>query len=134
VASIKPVAKAVYVCDNVLADLASGKVTLVNLLNAVRLPAGANFPYRLNQLCVFVLWSGGLGELRTRVDIVDATGDGQLIRRTDDMIIRFASRTQTVYGLYRIEGVVFPAPGSYCVEVYCQGAFVDDLMIRVIPE
>src|SRR5580704_8556090 len=64
---VKPVAKRVYVCDDVVGDPSTGKVTLVNLWDAVRLPPDATFPYSLAKLCVFVWWRDGAGKVKTRI-------------------------------------------------------------------
>jgi len=39
-----------------------------------------------------------------------------------------------VFARYKLENCVFPAPGYYSVEVYCEGEFVDDQIIRVFAE
>lgn len=131
--SVRPVAKRVYVCDDVIGDPSSGKVNLFNLWDAVRVPSDASFPYPLAKVCVFVWWRDGLGKVRTRVDIVQASTE-TLIRRTRDCILDFEQRTDSVFARYRIEKCTFPEPGYYYVEVYCEGEFVDDQIIRVFQE
>jgi hypothetical protein len=128
---VRPVAKQVYICDDVVGDSTSGKVSLLNLWHTVRVPSGATFPYCLGKLCVFVWWRGGLGRVRSRVDVVQA-GGGILVRRTGDCILDFADRSNSVYARYRLENVVFPKAGTYLVEVYCENEFVDDQIVRVI--
>ena len=54
-----PVVKGVYVCDDVLADPASGKVSLLNAFDAVR-PSSA-FPFVLGKMTVVVALRGGAG-------------------------------------------------------------------------
>jgi hypothetical protein len=129
---VKPVAKCVYICDDVVADPASGKVNLFNLWDGLRVPAHGTFPFCLAKLCVFVWWRGGLGKLRSRVDIVRAS-TGTLVRRTKDCVLDFGRRTDSVFARYKLENCTFPEPGYYFVEVYCEGEFVDDQVLRVMP-
>jgi hypothetical protein len=129
---VKPVAKSVYVCDEVVGDPATGKVSLFNLWDTVRLPPGSPFPYCLAKLCVFVWWRDGLGKLKSRIDVVQAS-TGTVLRRTGDCILDFEERTSTIFARYRLEICTFPEAGNYYVEVYCQDEFVDDQLIQVIP-
>jgi hypothetical protein len=129
--AVKPVAKCVYVCDDVVADASTGKVNLFNLWDAVRVPAEATFPFVLAKLCVFVWWRDGLGKPKSRVDIVQAS-TGTLIRRTKVCILDFEQRGDSVFARYKLENCRFPEPGYYFVEVYCEGDFVDDQVLRVI--
>src|SRR5262249_27178837 len=48
---IKPVAKAVYVCDDVVSDPQTGKVSVLNLWDTVRVPENG-FPYQLPKVVV----------------------------------------------------------------------------------
>src|SRR6516162_10083917 len=128
--AVKPVAKCVYVCGDVIFDAVSGKVSLLYLWDAVRVPKEAKFPYVLNRVCVFVWWRDGFGKSVTRVDIVQAS-TGKAIRRTRNYPLNFEKRASSIYGQYRIENCRFPEPGYYHVEVYCENEFVDDLVIQV---
>jgi len=130
---IRPIAKRVYVCDDVVGDPATGKVNLFNLWDAVHVPSDGVFPYCLAKLCVFVWWRDGFGNVKTRVDIVQAA-TGMLIRRIKDCILDFEQRTDSLFARYRIENCTFPEPGYYFLEVYCEGEFVDDQIIRLFRE
>ncbi len=130
---VKPVAKRVYVCDDVIADPSSGKVNLFHLWDTVRVPAEGGFPYRLAKLCVFVWWRDGSGKVRTRVDLVQASTE-TLIRRTKDCIVDFERRTDSIYARYKMENCTFPQPGYYFVEVSCEDEFVDDQIIRIVQD
>ncbi len=130
---VKPVAKCVYVCDDVVSDPASGKVSVLNLWDTVRVPVEAGFPYVLGKLCVFVWWRGGAGQVNTRVEVVQASSN-EVIRRTGDAMLNFTRKSASLHARYRIEQCVFPEAGAYLVEVYCEDEFVDDQLIRVIQE
>jgi len=126
---IKPVAKSLYLCDNVMEVPGSGKVMLINLWDSIRKPAMAAFPFVLDHLHAFVWWRDGEGEIRTRLDIVDA--EEEVIFRSRDFSVDFAQRRASVWASYRLDRVGFPAPGYYFVELYCLDEFVDDQIIRV---
>jgi hypothetical protein len=127
---IKPVAKAIYVCDDVVSDAQSGKVSVLNLWDAVLVPAGASFPYCLARLCVFAWLRDGFGKVKTRIDIVQASS-GNVVRRTNDCVIEFEARATSMFTRYKLENCIFSKPGYYFIELYCQNDFVDDQVIRV---
>jgi hypothetical protein len=131
-AHIKPIAKVVYVCDDVVRDPESGKVSLLNLWDTVRVPTDGEFPYCLAKLSVFAWWRDGLGNMRTRIDIVQAE-TAKVIRRTKDCMIDFRARPASVFARYKLENCLFPAPGYYYVELYCENEFGDDQIISLLP-
>lgn len=132
---IHAIAKSVYVCDEVVADPISGKPSILNIWDTVRVPANHEFPYLLDRLRVFVWWRGGVGRLKTRVDIVRAA-TGMPIATTaalSEGVIEFSHKRGSVYGIYRFDDLHLE-PGYYYVEVYCGGTFIDDLAIRVLHD
>ena len=132
--SIKPIAKSVFVCDDVVRDSKTGKVSLLNIWDAVRAPVGSVFPFCLAKLCVFAWWRDGFGKVRTRVDIVHAA-TGNVVRRSNPCVIDFEAITASVFARYKLENCVFPAPGFYYIELFCGETFVDDQIIQVLrPE
>ena len=131
-AVVKPVVKSIFVCDDVVLDPQTGKVSVLNLWDAVRVPPGGGFPYCLAKVNVFVWWRGGLGQVKTRIDVVQASS-GNVIRKTKDHVLNFGARFSSIHGRYGLPDCVFPAPGHYFVELYCEDAFVDDQVIRVLP-
>lgn len=56
---MRPIAKAIALCDEVVADPISGKVSVLNLLNAIRVPFAETLPDRLAKLTVFGIFRGG---------------------------------------------------------------------------
>jgi hypothetical protein len=131
VSPVIPVVKSLYVCDDVARDPSSGKVSVLNLWDTVRPPPGATFPYSLAKLCVFAWMREGRGRVRSRIDIVQAVTHA-LIGRTADCVLDFTLRT-THFARYRFAGFRFPEPGYYYVELYCENAFIDDQVVRVLP-
>ncbi|MBA4063839.1 MAG: hypothetical protein C0501_09030 [Isosphaera sp.] len=128
--AIKPVLKGVYVCDDVVANPAGGKPMVVNLWNAVRVPAGGTFPYTLKKLCVFAWLRGGRGRVTFRIDLI-RTATGARVGHARVSEYDFTDPNASVYGRFLLEDVVFPAAGRYPVEFFCDGEFFDDQPIQV---
>jgi hypothetical protein len=130
-ASVLPIAKAVYVCDELVPDSTRNKLLIVGAWNAVRVPAETSFPYSLGKLCVFAQLVGGVGAVAIRVDIVRAA-TRTLIYSSGPRSLTFPDRHTTVTFCLRLRSFVFPAPGEYWVELFCQGQFLDDRLIHVL--
>jgi len=128
-ASVIPVAKALYLCDEILSDPARAKPHLLGVLNAIRV---ASFPHVLARLCVFAKLSDGLGDIRCRARIVNAR-TSSIVFETPEHTIRFRDRRQILYANFRIEQLVWTAPGESVVELFCDGQFVDDAVLMVVP-
>ncbi len=127
-----PVGKIVHVCDDVVADPASRKPSILNLWEVVRPPQGATFPYTLGKLCLAARMSDGQGEIRFRVDIVRADTT-EVIRQRQDCAVRFTNRHRSILVVIRLGDVTFPAPGNYLVQLIAEGTFIDDQSISVLP-
>jgi hypothetical protein len=124
---ILPVAKMLYVCDDVVRDPQSGKVSVLNIWETVN---AKSFPHSLDKLCVFAQFRSGLGEIPFEIEIMDAdTGD--MIGQTMRFALFFKDRTVRHDLIGKIKPVVFPSPGTYFVTMYCNNEFVDDQPIRV---
>lgn len=129
-AVLHPVGKIVYVCDDVVADPVSHKPSVLNLWEVVRIPDGASFPFTLGKMCIVALMRDGQGEVRFRADLLRAD-TLEVIRRSKDYPVQFVHRHRSTLVVIRLTGVTFPRPGPYLVELFCEGAFVDDQRISV---
>ncbi len=129
--TVIPVTKALYLCDDVVADRSSRKVHMLGVFNAVRPPRGAAYPYRLGQLCVFVQLAGGVGEVPTHVEIV-STRDNATVYAAPEQRLRFPGRHTTISVCFRIRSCKFPEAGVYLVELYARDAFLDDCALHLL--
>lgn len=127
---MKPVVKALYLCDDVLSDPTRSKPHLIGVLNAIRPPA---FPHVLKKLCVFAQLIGGHGEVRCMIRVVHAA-NRDLTYESNEFPLRFTDRRQTRYFVLRIEDIALQEPGEYWVELHCNGEFVDDAILRILDE
>jgi hypothetical protein len=128
--AVNPTGKLVYVCDEVLQDPASGKVSFLGIFDDVVAPPGSGYPFRLGRMCVAAQLIGGSGPVSVRVEVVEAATQN-LVRGAGPFPVSFPSRHQVVTVCVRLRNVVFPAPGVYFVELYGQGAFLDDRTLRL---
>lgn len=127
-ASVIPVAKALYLCDDILSDPTRVKPHLIRVLNAIRTPS---FPHVVPRLGVFAQLIGGHGEVRCRVRIVNAqTNDAAY--ESGEQTIRFDDRLQTRYFVLRLSQITVHSPGDFWVEFFCNGQFLDDAVLRIL--
>lgn len=127
-AIVTPVAKALYLCDEILSDPARAKPHLIGVLNGIRVPA---FPHTLARLCVFAKLSGGLGDARCRVRIVDMR-DLSTFYQTAEHVIPFRDRRQILYATFRLENLTWSAAGEFVVEFFCDDQFVEDAVLTIL--
>jgi hypothetical protein len=127
---VNPTGKVVYVCDDVLQDPGSGKFSFLGIFDDVSPPTSAGYPFRLGWVCVAAQLVGGSGPVPVRVEIVEGATQN-LVRAARPFTVRFPTRHQVVTVCIRLLDVVFPTPGTYFVELYSQGAFLDDRILRL---
>jgi hypothetical protein len=128
--SVNPAGKVVYLCDEVLQDTGSGKFSFLGIFDDVVVPPDVGYPFRLGRMCVAAQLVGGSGPVPMHVEVVEGATQN-LIRRTGPFPVNFPARHQVVTVCFRILDVVFPAPGVYFAELYSQGSFLDDRVLRL---
>ncbi|MCI0699838.1 MAG: hypothetical protein L0241_01965 [Planctomycetia bacterium] len=130
-ASNPPVAKAIYVCDQVVPNVARQTIDLLGVFNAFRLPTGQSVPYTLARMCVFVQMEDGLGDAELQVFVVSAA-TGQVIFHSPIHRVRFPNRLTVVSANIRLVNCPFPTAGEYWVELYCDGQIMGDRVVHVL--
>ena len=129
--SVKPLGKIVYVCDDVFHDPANGKMNVVGAFDAIRVPPEGEYAFVLDRLCVLAQFAGGRGEIPFRAVIVDAsTGDEVFGSPTYSVTMPGGHVVVTL--LIRLEDCPFPNPGTYLVQLFADGEFVDDRRLTLI--
>jgi hypothetical protein len=129
---VYPLGKILHVADDVVLLPGSTKPSVVNLWEIVRVPAGATFPYALGKLCAVAWMRDGFGTARFRVDVVDPMSN-TVIRRSQTYTYSFPDRRRSALIVIRLRDVVFPQPGLYLVEFFCEDQFIDDQPIQILP-
>ena len=114
-----PAGLAIVVCDQIIEDKRTNKKSLIGIFNQI---AAGEFPCRHPQLAVFVSVTEGRGRYPVRLrmaheetaeTVVDVNGELEL---TDvNMVAELG---------FDLLGVVFPKPGLYSIEFYCDDALI----------
>jgi hypothetical protein len=125
--SINPVAKSLYLCDGYLGH-PGHKTHLFGLFAAIR---PAHYPYRHVNLVVFAQLTSGLGQVPFYID-VRSMADGALVHSTVPRLLQFPHRDKLVQLACTIQGCLFPQPGRYLVELFCNGQWVADTSIELL--
>jgi hypothetical protein len=118
---IIPVSRSLYLCDFHV-GYQNGKVDLYGIFNAAR-PAA--YPFVKQRFVVFAQLTGGLGDVPFFVDI-RREGEIDALHTTVVSTLRFPSRTTLMQLALTVEGVHFPEPGVYLVELFCHNMWVCD--------
>lgn len=125
-----PLAKSVYICDDILVDPVRVKPHLIGILNSIRPPT---FPHILKKLNVFAQMRGGSGRVECIVRVVNAA-DGSVVFESSPHAMSFSDRLETQYFILRVTNVGLQKPGEYWVELWCEGVFLDDAVLQVLGE
>jgi hypothetical protein len=127
---VNPTGKVLYVCDDVVQDPASGKLSFLGIFDDVVPSPGASYPFRLGRMCVVAQLVGGAGAVPVGVEVVEGVTQN-VVRRAGPFAVNFPTRHQVVTVCLRILNMIFPAPGVYFVELYSEGQFLDDRTLRL---
>lgn len=123
---IIPVSRSLYVCEFHV-GYQDGRVDLYGVLNALRPVA---YPYTRHQLVLFVQLAGGIGDVPFFFDIRKEGADDP-IHTTLVRTMRFPDRTTVLQLAMTVDGVQFPEPGLYVVDLFCHDTWVCDTTITL---
>jgi hypothetical protein len=124
---LRPFARALFLCDYVV-GYANGKTDLYGLFNAIR---PRSYPHTQGRFCLFAQLVGGLGNVRFFADIIFRPRN-ELVRTTEAQQLHFADRDRVVQMALEIRGCLFPEPGPYLVELYCDDLCVADVPVQLL--
>ncbi|MCX7886743.1 MAG: hypothetical protein N3B01_05740 [Verrucomicrobiae bacterium] len=109
-----PSGLAIVVCDHIIEDKLTNKKSLIGIFNNIH---ATSFPCRHPQLSVFVSLTEGFGQYNARLRIVN--------EETSEVVtdvrgpIQFPDVNAVVELVFNLVGLVFPSPGLYSIEFYC---------------
>ena len=109
-----PVVLAVNICDMVIRDELTHKVSLIGLFGVVR---SFNFPCVHQLMHIYVALTGGHGKQNLEIRLVRVADDQPIIAMTGP--IDFANPLQVYELTLEWRQVPFETPGEYAVEVFC---------------
>lgn len=114
-----PSGLAIVVCDQIIEDKLTHKKSLIGIFNNIH---AGSFPCRHPQLSVFVSLTEGRGQYNARLRILN--------EETNEVVtdvkgpIQFPDVHAVVELVFNLVGLVFPSPGLYSIEFYCDEVLV----------
>lgn len=128
----QPDVLSLLVCDQILIDRLTGKTSLIGMFSNIAAP---NFPVRHPQLCVFASMTDGRGKVPVEIAIVDAE-DARPPIVAGTASLEFKDPRAVACLNLHFNGLVFPEPGEYRVQLKCYGELLREARLylaRVRP-
>ena len=125
--AIVPVAKALYLCDGHI-GFPNSKTDLLGIFNSIR---PKRYPHVQKQFVIFAQLISGLGKVPFYFDLRFAS-TGQLIHTTNVQILNFPRRDKLVQLAYTMLDCPFPQPGTYLIELFCDGQWIADTTLELL--
>jgi len=122
-----PIGLAIVICDQIIEDKLTNKKSLIGIFNQI---ATQSFPCRHPQVSVFVALTDGRGECAARLRIVHDESNHVVAEVNGN--IQFPDAHTVVELNFGLVGLVFPEPGIYAIEFYCDDALVLERRFHVI--
>lgn len=130
-ATIPPIVQYAVACDDVAASGALHKVSLHGLTHTIRVKPGVPFPIIHPVLCLYVLFSGGVGTGRVQAVVVDADTEEDQFGSTPQDYHHSVDRHSVAGITFRLQRCVFRRPGLYWVEFRHDGVALRRLPLIV---
>ncbi|MFH0981062.1 MAG: hypothetical protein V2A79_05940 [Planctomycetota bacterium] len=116
------------VCDQIITDRVSGKVSLIGMFSAIHSP---RFPVAHPQICVYVAMTDGHGKTPITIRIVDANearrplveGKGTVEFKDPRMIANLA---------LQFHGLTFPEAGQYRVQIWSGSTLLREARLHLV--
>jgi len=114
-----PEVLAINICDQVIRDELTKKVSLIGLFSVIR---ANGFPCTHPLMHIYVALTGGHGKHEMEVRLIRQKDQQPVIVMRGP--IQFTNPLQVAELNFECRNVVFQAPGRYVVEVYCDNSRV----------
>jgi len=122
-----PIGLAIVVCDQIIEDKLTNKKSLIGIFNQI---ATNQFPCRHPQIAVFIALTEGRGAYQARLKITHDESS-QAVAEVHGQI-QFPDIHAAVEINFNLVGLVFPQPGLYSIEFYCEDALVLERRFHLI--
>jgi hypothetical protein len=122
-----PTGLAIVICDQIIEDKLTGKKSLIGIFNQI---GTQSFPCRHPQLCVFVSLTEGRGQCAARLRIIHDETNHVVAEVNGN--IQFPDVHVVVELNFNLVGLVFPEPGMYSIEFYCDDALILERRFHVV--
>jgi hypothetical protein len=127
--AVIPVARALFLCKEVIFEDRTRNVSLINCFNRLRVP---EIPGTVDPFYVYARLINGSGRVALRIT-VDPLDTMHPIY-DQPMEFTFQDRTTEVDLKFRVVSCQFPRPGRYSVNLYADSDLVAQTEIEVIPK
>ncbi len=114
---LKPDVLSLLVCDQILIDRLTGKTSLIGMFSTI---GASRYPVRHPQLCVFASLTDGRGPTPLELTIVDSE-DARPPIVSGTATVEFKDPRAVACLNLHFNGLVFPEPGGYRVQLKCHG-------------
>jgi hypothetical protein len=123
----RPVALGLALCDHVIVERGTDKVSLIGQFSTIRLAAFPGVPL---PFCVYCSLTGSAGDGTVRLEVVEL--ESLAIVQEIDRPIRLRDRLEELRRIFRLSECRFPHPGSYDFQLLVDGEWIAQRRIRVI--
>jgi len=127
-----PYVLSLTISDSIYVEPITGKVSILGILAVLQ---GKRFPRRLPQMCLHVELTDGRGRTRLLFRMVD---DDETIKPlfSHEESVQFSDPRQLISMGLVVQGVVFPGPGEYRLQLFANGTLLTErrLLLTLIEE
>ncbi len=116
------------VCDQIITDRMTGKQSLIGMFCRIH---ARGFPASHPQLCVYVTLTEGYGDTGLRIRIVDANDERPPIAEGKGRV-RFRDPRAIANLALQFQGLTFPKPGEYRVQLYSAGELLREARLELV--
>ena len=111
-ASEKPIAEALILCDEIINEAGTNKKSLIGTFNSI---VAGNFPTQHPKMCVYAAMTNGQGTLRTELRCTRVDGQREVFRAAQT--VQFMDPNQVIEMGFSFRNVPFEEPGLYAFEL-----------------
>lgn len=122
-----PVVRGLFLCDLVISDAQSGKVSLINLFDRFRVPS---FPSPPKPCVAYAFLTDGSGEVDLTIEIEALASLEQVYSYKTR--IRFPDRVGATHFKFTVTDCSFTRPGSYQVVLYANKNPIAQTRLEVV--
>ena len=126
--AVDPDVLSLIVCDQIITDRVTGKVSLIGMFAAVHSP---RFPVTHPQVCVYVALTEGHGKTPITIRIVDANEARKPIVEGKG-IVEFKDPRMIANLALQFHGLRFPEPGQYRVQIWSGSSLLREARLHLL--
>ena len=116
------------ICDQIITDRMTGKQSLIGMFSRIH---AVRFPASHPQLSVFVALTEGHGPYELNIRVVDANDERKPLVDGKGMV-EFKDPRAVANLALQFHGLTFPEPGSYRVQLLCEGALLREGRLDIV--